>query len=222
MHNWWQTKQAIHVLTERDSWIHCYTQKLVKSLSSLGYQSQVFTHSDDVIDGDILFILGCTSITPQAVLDKYQRCLVVHESALPHGKGFAPMTWQVLEGSDQIPICLIEAAESVDAGDIYGQGKIQLDGTELCDELRNKQGLATNRLCLDYVQSQNEPQPKAQRGESTYYPRRNPSHSQLDVSLPLQEQFNLLRCCDNERYPAFFEINGVRYQLAISKVQDEP
>ena len=56
-----------------------------------------------------------------------------------------------------------------------------------------------------------------QSGESTYYPRRGPEDSRLDVNKSLREQFNMLRVVDNDRYPAFFEIAGERYFLKVEK-----
>ncbi len=69
--------------------------------------------------------------------------LVIHESDLPKGKGWSPVTWQVLEGKDVIPITLFEAAKNVDAGDIYLQEFIHLDGSELLEEIKHKQGVYT-------------------------------------------------------------------------------
>jgi methionyl-tRNA formyltransferase len=37
----------------------------------------------------------------------------------------------------------------------------------------------------------------------------------LDPQKSLAEQFNILRVVDNDRYPAFFEWNGRRYNLKI-------
>ena len=56
-----------------------------------------------------------------------------------------------------------------------------------------------------------------QTGEQSYYMRRRPKDSMLDVTLPIIDQFNLLRVVDNERYPAFFEVDGINYVIHISK-----
>jgi hypothetical protein len=40
----------------------------------------------------------------------------------------------------------------------------------------------------------------------------------LNLDLTLREQFNLLRVVDNERYPAYFELNGIKYVIKINKV----
>jgi hypothetical protein len=55
----------------------------------------------------------------------------------------------------------------------------------------------------------------AQTGEPSFYKKRTPGDSRLDPQKSLAEQFNLLRVVDNDRYPAFFEWNGRRYNLKI-------
>ena len=54
--------------------------------------------------------------------------LVVHESALPKGQGWSPMTWQILEGLNIIPVTLFEAVADLDAGPIHLQHQIKLKG----------------------------------------------------------------------------------------------
>ena len=68
----------------------------------------------------------------QLALHRYN--LVVHESALPQGQGWSPMTWQILEGASSIPITLFEAVADLDAGPIHLQQQITLQGHELVDE----------------------------------------------------------------------------------------
>ena len=63
-------------------------------------------------------------------------------------------------------------------------------------------------------------QGKEQKGEETFYDKRGPKDSQLSIDKSLKEQFNLLRVCDNERYPAFFYLNDKKYVLKIFK-EDE-
>ena len=59
--------------------------------------------------------------------------------------------------------------------------------------------------------------PISQSGCPTFYGRRTPKDSQLDVNKTIAEQFNLLRVCDNLRYPAYFEYMGNKYILKIFK-----
>lgn len=58
---------------------------------------------------------------------------------------------------------------------------------------------------------------KEQEGEESFYPRRRPEDSRIDIGKSIKDQFDLLRVVDNERYPAFFEYNGCRYVLKIER-----
>lgn len=142
--------------------------------------------------------------------------MVVHESDLPRGRGFAPVAWQVLGGAKKIPICLIEASENVDAGDIFLREEISLTGYELNDEIRRLQGDATVDLCMQFLRRYPSFNPSRQEGTPTKFERRTPEDSRLDPNKSLREQFDLLRTVDNDRYPAFFEIDGRRYTIKIS------
>lgn len=175
---------------------------------------------DSVRTGEIAFYLGCLRLTPPAVLERSRVNLVVHESDLPEGRGFAPVAWQILAGRSVIPVCLIEMAEEADAGPIVLREEIRCEGHELMDELRAAQGQATVVLCQRYLSAAQPPPGRPQEGVPTVFPRRRPCDSELDPNKTIAEQFNLLRIVDNQRYPAFFHLGGVCYRLRISKWDD--
>lgn len=206
----------IQILVDNpNSWIIPYSVQLRDKIMELGHRSELVYSQDHVKKGDILCLLSCENIFKKLTLNKHN--LVVHESALPKGKGWSPLTWQILEGATKIPVTLFEAVESVDAGIIYGQLNIELDGTELIDEIRKKQAEITFQLVLNFIKGYPRNEGKLQSGESTFYKKRKPQNSELDIESSLSTQFNLLRVCDNERYPAYFKIQGVKYFLKIYK-----
>jgi len=127
------------------------------------------------------------------------------------------MTWQILEGASAIPITLFEAVADLDAGPIYLQQQIKLQGHELVDEWRALQAQATQDLCLAWFDRYQEVVASAQpqHGEASHYRRRRPADSQLDPERSLTEQFNLMRVVDNSLYKAFLELRGQRYELKI-------
>ncbi len=209
--------KTITVLVDNDSWILPYAHRLVEQLNTKGYEAYFAGSADAVQPGWANFMLGCTRIVSAEVLKRSVHNLVVHESHLPRGRGFAPIAWQILEGKNVIPICVIEATEEVDAGDIWLRDEIVLDGTELCREWRHLQGEKTLELCFRFVAEYDKLRPIRQQGEPSWYPRRRPTDSQLDANKTIQEQFNLLRVVDNECYPAFVIIKGVTYMLKIEK-----
>lgn len=210
-------QRNISVVVDNDSWVLPYAKELVGLIVKKGDRASLCRSVEEVTEGYAAFYLGCLNIVGQKILNINQYNLVVHESDLPKGRGFAPVAWQVLEGKNDITMCLIEAAEEVDAGNIFLKKKMSLKGTELNNEIRDYQGKMSIELCLDFLDLEGAIDGEKQKGTATYYKRRRPDDSELDINKTIAQQFNLLRIADNEAYPAFFIINGIKYILHIEK-----
>lgn len=207
---------VIQILVDnRESWFVPYAKELVDYLAKQNHDVYLIHNHEEIKKGDILCLLACEKIFKDLHLNKHN--LVVHESDLPEGKGWSPLTWQILEGKNKIPITLFEASEKVDAGCIYSKEYINLQGHELLDEIKHQQGLKTIKLILDFVKNYPNVKGSPQNGKSTYYSKRTCIDSKLDINKSIKNQFNLMRVCDNERYPAFFEIEGIKYFVKITK-----
>lgn len=210
-------QHVIQVLTDAGSWISPYVDELAQKWESTGHTVRIAHGVEQALPADFCFCLSFSRIVSAEVRKHYRHTLVVHESDLPHGRGWAPMTWQILEGKSRIPVTLIEAVDAVDAGPIYLQEWIVLDGTELNPEWRSLQARATQDLCMQWVNAYPAIVDRArpQSGIGSIYARRRPADSRLDPSRPLAEQFNLLRVVDNQDYPAFFEMRGRLYRISL-------
>ena len=172
---------------------------------------------DRVTDFDVVFLLGYTRILPKDFLQRNKLTLVVHESDLPKGKGFAPIQWQILEGCSEIKISLIETDESVDSGDIFLQSKIIFDGTELYEEIREKQAKATIDIVYEFLKSYPNIVRNKQVGKESFYPKRTLADGELNISKTIEENFNLLRIGNNDDWPSFFYYRDKKYVLKIFK-----
>jgi methionyl-tRNA formyltransferase len=214
-------KHKTHVgflFDQKNNWIFDHLGDLTwLSEKSATYDFSVFWDSNETTHVDIVFILGYTRIIPESVLSSIGLSLVIHESALPHGRGFSPVQWQILEGKNEIPVCLIEARAEVDSGDILGTTTIKLRGDELLDEIRSKQAEATKTLIIQLLNDYPNIHRTPQKGEATTYPRRTMQDDRLDPDKTISEQFNHLRIANNELYPAYFILNGVKYLIKITK-----
>jgi len=209
------TGLKVAVVVDNPSWILPHAERLVELARERGATATLARAYEEVSGGDVAFLLGCTAIAPASARARSRINLVVHESSLPQGRGFAPVAWQVLEGRTRIPVVLFEAADELDAGPIYLRDEIRLTGYELNDDIRRLQGEATVTLCMRFLEQYPNVAPQPQIGQATAYKRRTPDDSRLDPDRSLREQFNLLRVVDNERYPAFFDVDGHRYILKI-------
>ena len=216
-------RHVIQVLTDAGSWISPYVDELAQEWELAGHAVRIAHRVEQALPADFCFCLSFSRIVSAEVRKQYRHTLVVHESDLPDGRGWAPMTWQILEGKSRIPVTLIEAVDAVDAGPIYLQEWITLDGTELNPEWRLLQAQATQDLCMQWVKAYPAIVDRArpQAGAGSIYARRRLADSRLDPAKTLAEQFNLLRVVDNESYPAFFEHAGALYRISIDKWDGE-
>jgi len=218
--DWWQRPRRVHVVIDNPSWILPFGEAFVASLNAGGDQAELCHSYDEMPEGEVAMFLGCIHIASSAVLQRHRYNLVVHESDLPHGRGFSPLTWQTIEGRTEIPICLLEAADEADAGVVYGRDTMQFGGHELIGEMRVVQAARTMTLCQGFLNEDNPPTGLPQKGVASHYPRRRPVDSALDPNETLVAQFNILRTVDNERYPAYFDLHGHRYRLSVTKMDD--
>lgn len=202
---------------DRNSWILPYARQIKKQIGDKHDVKLIFD-LNNIENGDLLFMLSVGKIVPPDLLKRNIHNLVVHESNLPLGRGWSPLTWQILEGKKKIKITLFEAVAGVDMGQIYFQDEMQFMGDELLGEIRKVQGEKTVELILKFIDNFPNVTGREQKGKSTYYPRRRPKDSELDIDKSIKEQFNLLRTVDNKRYPAFFNYSGRKYILKIYKM----
>ncbi|WP_300760766.1 formyltransferase family protein [Helicobacter sp. UBA3407] len=202
----------VAILTSPNQWFIPYAKELQDKIPSA---KLYFAHEDLEESYEVVFILSYHRLIYQEFLDLHTYNIVIHASALPRGKGWSPLFWQVLEGKASIVFTLFNAEEKADNGAIYLQETLHLSGLELYEELREKQARMCQKLCLEFLEKFPTLSPKAQSGEESFYPKRTPKDSELDINQSLESQFNLLRIASNEEFPAFFVKNGKKFVLKI-------
>lgn len=173
---------------------------------------------DELLGGDFLFLVSCQSIVSTQLRARYRYCLVVHASDLPTGRGMSPQVWQVISGAKHITVTLLNADDPVDSGDIWQQRGFELQGHELYDEINAKLFDAEFELLDWALEHCVHSQPRIQQGEPSHYPRRCREDSRINPEESIASQFDLLRVADTERYPAFFDLRGYRYEVVLKKV----
>ena len=169
--------------------------------------------------GDALFLVSCHEIVGAAARGGYRKALVLHASDLPEGRGWSPHVWQVLEGRDRLVVTLLEAGDAPDSGPVWARREIALQGHELHEEINARVFEAELEL-MNFAIEQFDavtPRPQGEAKDARRYRRRTPEDSRLDPDKTIAAQFDLLRVCDPDRYPAFFELRGHRYELRLRK-----
>jgi len=187
------------------------------------YAISLHTRIADITnEGDLLFLVSCSEIVTKKHRNMFQYSLVLHASDLPKNRGWSPHVWSILNGENDITLSLLEAEDKVDTGRIWKKTKIKLNGTELYDEINQKLFEAELQLISWACKYLNCVTPTLQDSiAANYLPKRTAKDSELDISKPLESQFELLRVCDPNRFPAFFYIRGCKYNVKIEKCSDE-
>jgi methionyl-tRNA formyltransferase len=185
-----------------------------------GHEVALLFDKKDLGGGDMLFLVSCAQIIGAADRARFKNVLVLHASDLPKGRGWSPHIWQILTGANRITVSLMEAADPVDSGAIWLKTTFELTGDELLPEINEKLFTEELRLMSLAVENFGKIRPVPQTGDpGPYMRKRTPADSELDPRKTLEEQFNLLRTVDNERYPAFMNYRGMRYVIKIEKAR---
>ena len=172
----------------------------------------------ELISGNILFLISCSEIISKLEREGFEKTLVVHASDLPHGRGWSPHVWEIINGATDITLSLLEAADEVDTGDIWKKISVSIPKTALFDEI-NELIFDSELKLMDFaIKNHNTIKPKKQPNiVSAHWPKRSPKDSEIDVNKEISEQFDLIRVCDPDRFPAFFFKDGKKFNITIKK-----
>jgi methionyl-tRNA formyltransferase len=78
-------------------------------------------------------------IVPQSVIDIFPKGIInIHPSLLPLHRGPTPIESVILSGENETGVSLMQLAKDMDAGPVFAQEKIQLDGEEAKQELADR------------------------------------------------------------------------------------
>jgi len=212
----------IQILTTKNSWLYKNKKNnVLKIFKKFSKDVSIITNFKDIKKSTkICLILSYFKIIPPKFLKICKFNLVVHESDLPKGKGFSPLTHQILKGKTKITTTLFNASKKLDTGNFYFKKQFYFNKNLLFDEIKNLQFNNAMQMCVQFIKKYKKYKKIRmfkQNGKSTFYHRRNPEDSKININKSLIKQFNLLRVCDNENYPAFFIYKNKKYLLKITK-----
>jgi methionyl-tRNA formyltransferase len=210
--------KKILFVTEKKDWFYKHALKYSHELNIRGYSSKVICDHNKIKNkNEIAFVLSYYKLVNQKFLKQNKYNIVIHESNLPKGKGWAPLFWQIIEGKSSIDFTVFEIDHSIDGGDYYFKKKLRLKGDELYEEIRSLQANIRIECCNQILKNIKKFKLKKQKGKSTFYRKRTKKDSEININRSIKSQFNLLRSTDNKNFPAFFYYKKKKYILNIFK-----
>lgn len=202
--------------------VNPYIQSWVKAQAG-EHEVVVVQKKAQLTGGDILFLVSCSEIISASDRAQYKASLVLHASDLPRGRGWSPHIWELVQGAEVITLALLEAEDEVDSGKLWKKTWITVPKHALWDEINDLLFTAEVEM-MDYaVKNFGQVKPHVQTDvhQATYFPKRTPRDSRIDVNLSISEQFDLIRVCDPVRFPAYFDHLGQRYILKLEKSNEQ-
>ena len=205
------------LITSTEHPIYSHIGKWAKANSENNQINILHSHKG-LAGGDILFLISYSYVISKANRDKFSKTLVIHASDLPNGRGWSPYIWEIINGETEITISLLEAEDKVDSGDIWKKIRVNIPKTALYDEINQLIFDAEVELMNFAISHFSNITPVKQPDiGSSYWSKRSPKDSEIDINKSLVRQFDLIRVCDPDRFPAFFYKDGKRFTLTIKR-----
>lgn len=162
---------------------------------------------------DILILGGWQRLIPEEILNTLKiGGIGSHGSSelLPHGKGRSPVNWSLIEGKKRYILPLFLMTPGIDDGDIVDYDMCDINEWDTCRTLYYKISILQKTMLKKLI-------PKLasgnfiripQKGESTFYPKRNPEDGLINWNKTVFEIYDFIRALTKPYPGAFSDIEG--------------
>ncbi len=160
---------------------------------------------------DLLFVVGLSQLVQAELMSiPALGCVGFHPTALPRGRGRAPLAWLVLDGSPGVANFFLMQAEA-DAGPLLAKEPFPVQDTDYAADVLDRMECAIDRALDRWL-------PRLKMGEwspspqdenlATYNGKREPSDGMIDWALTTKEIFALIRSASHPHPGAFTHVDG--------------
>lgn len=170
-------------------------------------------------DEEILLSVGYRFIIPSSIFKQFKYAINIHPSLLPKYKG-AYSGFAIIEnGEKETGITAHFIDDGIDTGDIICQTVIPLTNFDTINSMSKKVSMIEPSFVSDVINNIVDNNFKTQKqinsNNMIYNKKRVPEDSLIDVNKPLIELYNKIRSCDQENYPAYFELEGKKVKVRL-------
>jgi methionyl-tRNA formyltransferase len=98
---------------------------------------------------DFIVVVAYGQILKLPVIEAPKFCTVnIHSSLLPRWRGAAPIQWAILSGDSETGVTTMKIVPKLDAGDVFLQERIPIEGEDTAETLHDRLSEAGARLIL--------------------------------------------------------------------------
>lgn len=168
-------------------------------------------HNISSLNPEWIFVVHWSHYIPHNIWSNWNT-VIFHMTDLPYGRGGSPLQNLILKGYASTKLTALKCCAELDAGDIYCQEDLALDGS--AEEIFIRADAIIERLIQRILLF--SPIPYPQIGTPYMFKRRTPSDSNLKLCPDgdLSTWYDYIRMLDAEGYPhAYVDICGMRMQF---------
>lgn len=154
---------------------------------------------------------------PQEIYENFQ-CVIFHMTDLPYGRGGSPLQNLIIRGHSDTKLSALKCVHDVDAGPVYAQESLNLEGT--AEEILCRTSKLIEKLIILIVK--NNPKPVCQNGEIVKFKRRIFEDGNLFEVENLEKVYDYIRMLDAEGYPpAFLSSQKMHFEFRDAELKDK-
>ena len=163
----------------------------------------------DELQPEFVFFAHWSTVIPTEIHTQHE-CVIFHMTDLPYGRGGSPLQNLIVRGHRETTLSAIRCVDEIDAGEIYLQRPLRLDGSA-----REIFGRASEQIAeMIGTILRERPVPRAQVGEIVRFARRTPEQSDISTLAHLDAVYDHIRMLDADGYPhAFLDVGSMRLEF---------
>jgi len=164
---------------------------------------------------DLLLVHGWQRLIPKNILELLSiGALGDHGSSqrLPKGRGRSPINWCIITNKKKFLLHLFLMDKNVDSGKIIDVTEFDINQFDNCRTVYHKKTIALTRMLLKNLPQIISGDIKLfpQRGNPSYFKKRNIEDGLINWKKSTNEIYNLIRACTTPYPCAFFYLDGKR------------
>ena len=161
---------------------------------------------------DLAILGGWQRLIPEEIIDSFNYGIIgQHGSSelLPKGRGRSPINWSLILNKERLIWNIFFIKSGIDDGDIIDYTNVNINQWDTCKTLYYKVSIIVKKMYLENIPKilNNNLKPIKQKGEPTFYKKREPEDGKIDWKKSVKEIYNLIRGV-TEPYPGAFTFLG--------------
>lgn len=185
-------------VSKNNEWSDCLYKKLSTSSDEITWLR--VSNKDEIpfikeLDPDWVFFFHWSHIVSKEIWSSH-KCVVLHTSNLPKGRGGSPIQNQIMEGVIGSRVNAIEMTDQVDSGGVYCSSEITLQGS--LRDIWMTIGSQSFELIQKCIKENLTPTPQDIESSVPVYRRRKTSNLILDCDIA--SVYDQIRMLDGEGY----------------------